>query len=538
MKTNRIIIKVTYSNYSSAPQSFRDSLCSMCKYDKDSRVWFGRATDEMINFIDSNKQLISNYKSLKEDINRLFDVSSLVKYQSNTIYQFQKEAVKKAVQLYNFGESGINLFFDVGLGKTLTSLEIMQNINKEDSTIILCPKSLREQWKSEILKFGFCAEDNIQIIEGKAIDRKLLWYNDKKYKISSYETFRLDNKDNNLKFGYIILDESTKIKNPMSKISNFLYQKLNDSIFTINLTGTPIENSLIDLFVINRMHDKFTYNGNMWKFKENHCLFDSVYNRRLDKEINIISGFRKIPEFLRMISNHTIFIKKDDININLPPIVEINRFIKSSTKQKKAQREVMSQLSDEEDSIFTIFTLLNMLDDSVTTLSKSKSDKANFLKDKEIKEDSLKIEQLSLDMEEIGYDKQVIIFSHFIESSQLILKRLLAEGYEAKYYNGDPSLITQFKNNEFQVLIAGDNLSYGVSFSDVDYLINFSLHPNHAVMIQRKGRIHRIDSSNKKFIFNYVGGVVGYRIYDIIKDKSKLFSEMDVMRKAIKTIPL
>jgi superfamily II DNA or RNA helicase len=534
MKLNRIILKITYNDYSRAPQSFRDKLVKLARYNKESRCWFTKITNETIEFIDSNKELISNYKSLKEDINKLLNIESLVKYQSNTIYQFQKEAVKKAVQLHNFGESGINIFFDVGLGKTLTSLEIMYNINKKEQTIILCPKSLRDQWKDEILKFNFGSKDDIQIINGSAVTRKLLWYNDKKYKIASYETFRIDNKENDLKFNYIILDESTKIKNPMSKISSFLYQKLTDATFTINLTGTPIENSLIDLFVINRMHDRFTYNANSWKFKNNHCLYESVYNRSLDKEINVIAGYKKIPEFLNMISNHTIFIKKDDININLPDVVEVNRFIKASSQQKKAQREVMSQLSDEEDSIFTIFTLLNMLDDSVTTLSKSKSDKANFLKGKEIKEDSLKIEQLLLDMEEIGYKNQVIIFSHFIESSQLILKKLLKAGYEAKYYNGDANLITQFKNNEFQVLIAGDNLSYGVSFSDVDYLINFSLHPNNAVMIQRTGRIHRIDSTNKKFVFNYIGGVIGYRIYNIIKDKSNLFSEMNIMRKVVK----
>ena len=133
-------------------------------------------------------------------------------------------------------------------------------------------------------------------------------------------------------------------------------------------------------------------------------------------------------------------------------------------------------------------------------------------------------------MEINGYDNQVLIFSHFEYSATNIYKALKEMGLNVKLITGQTTekenTLQEFKDNKFKILIATDCLSYGVNLPDVDYLINYDLDPNPAKMEQRSGRIHRINSKNNKIIINYIGGVVGYRILQIINNKEHRKNQM------------
>ena len=532
MNDNKLVLRIGYKSYITSDSSFRERLKSLFRYDNRIQSWVGYKTLDTVEFIENNKELIKNYPALKESfINDSSTPNLFLRF--SELYSFQKKAIKKAVNLYHSGYSGFNLFFDVGLGKTITSLSIMDNIAKRKQVLILCPKSLRQQWKNEILKFDFALEKNIVIINGTKIKRQPLWNSSPfiKYFICTYETFRLDNPKTN--FSYYILDEVTKVKNYKAKISRYLYQKLTNATFSINLTGTPIENKPSDLFNINKLHDRVTYNRSITKFNTEHAIFDQVFNHHLMEITNIISGYNNMPKFYSLISPHTFLLKKDNIGIELPEIIEINRNIENTKSQNRAENIILSTLDLEDNSIFTIFTLLHMLDDGIRTLQDSKSSKILFLKEKNLnKEITPKIEQLLVDLEEIG-DAQVLIFSRFIKSSKIILKSLTEKGYNVKYYDGSEQITQDFKDNKFQILIAGDNLAHGISFSNVNYLINFSLHPNFAIMEQRKGRIHRINSKHKKMVFSYIGNIVGHHINEIIKSKKRYSNELNIIKQVI-----
>jgi len=530
---NKLILKIGYKLYIQSTPSFQVKLKQLFKYNGITQSWVGFKTLDAVEFIENNKDMIKNYPALKESFMNISSAPVPI-FRFSGLYSFQKKAIEKAIKLYHNGYSGFNLFFDVGLGKTLTSLSIMDNIAKRKKVLILCPKSLRRQWKDEILKFNFALKENIVIINGPKLKRQPLWNSPSsvKYFICTYETFRLDAPKTS--FNYYILDEVTKLKNYKAKISRYAYHKLTGASFSINLTGTPIENKPSDLFTINKLHDRFTYNGSIYKFNTNHAIFDEVFNRRLMKNINIISHYINMHLFYTLISPHTFLLKKDNIGIELPAIIEINRNIENTKSQNKAENTILSTIDPKDDSIFTVFTLLHMLDDGVRTLQDSKSSKVLFLKEKNLdKEITPKIEQLFTDLEEIG-DAQVLIFSRFIKSSKIILESLTEKGYNVKYYDGSEQITQDFKDNKFQILIAGDNLAHGISFSNVNYLINFSLHPNFAIMEQRKGRIHRINSKHKKMIFNYIGNIVGHHINEIIKSKKRYSNELNIIKQIMK----
>ena len=79
--------------------------------------------------------------------------------------------------------------FQMGLGKTLTSLHLTVKHNKKG--FILCPKSLKFQWKNELIKWGICKEEDVFVSTNKKDALKQLNFNKFKYVIFHYEQFRL-----------------------------------------------------------------------------------------------------------------------------------------------------------------------------------------------------------------------------------------------------------------------------------------------------------------------------------------------------------
>jgi superfamily II DNA or RNA helicase len=168
---------------------------------------------------------------------------------------------------------GVCLADDMGLGKTLQTLcVLMQNISENEtlptpgpakisvqldlfaepepeirglSSIVIMPASLLHNWADEIRKFA----PAIKFLKYSGQQRSELFdkFSTIDLLLTTYGTIRNDiDLLEGIAFDYVILDESQLIKNPMSKIARAV-QRLNSN-HRINLSGTPIENSLTDLW--------------------------------------------------------------------------------------------------------------------------------------------------------------------------------------------------------------------------------------------------------------------------------------------------
>ena len=136
-------------------------------------------------------------------------------------------------------------------GKTLQLIAILQTQEKGETSIVVTPSSLSLNWKNEINKFA----DNINacVIRGNAYERESLIKNAKKYDviITSYDLLKRDieiYENEKITFRYIIADEAQYIKN--SNTQNAKALKSLQGITKFALTGTPIENSLAELWSI------------------------------------------------------------------------------------------------------------------------------------------------------------------------------------------------------------------------------------------------------------------------------------------------
>jgi len=168
-------------------------------------------------------------------------------------------------RLYSFQEEGIRfaakagrclLADDMGLGKTIQGIGTAELLKREygiTKVLIICPTSLKYQWKSEIEKF---TGSSIRVIEGLPHKRYEQYQGDELYKIVSYHTASNDVDEISSTFpDLVILDEAQRIKNFLTKTSRNI--KRIPSTYALVLTGTPLENRLEELYSVVQFLDPF-----------------------------------------------------------------------------------------------------------------------------------------------------------------------------------------------------------------------------------------------------------------------------------------
>ena len=151
--------------------------------------------------------------------------------------------------LSSYGIGGI-LADDMGLGKTLQMIALLKADKTPMPSLIVCPKSLVFNWKSEFLKFDGKTEvvevygpesSRTKIIDSIKHDKKVIY-------ITSIDSLRSDIKKYECQFNYVIIDEAQYIRNVYAQKTKSV--KSLEAKHRFALTGTPIENSIIDLWSI------------------------------------------------------------------------------------------------------------------------------------------------------------------------------------------------------------------------------------------------------------------------------------------------
>ena len=173
------------------------------------------------------------------------------------LWLHQREAISKAKPRNYFG-----LFFDPGTGKTRTVLEILlEKYSKRNRqvlpTLILCPPVVIQNWKDEFLKYTDIEESRIITLTGSGKQRLETFTESdpESVFITNYETLNMDIFDHFTRWMHtspqpvcMVLDEMHKIKDPTSKRAKLAHTLARIAHYRYGLTGTPILNSLMDVF--------------------------------------------------------------------------------------------------------------------------------------------------------------------------------------------------------------------------------------------------------------------------------------------------
>ena len=145
---------------------------------------------------------------------------------------------------------------DMGLGKTIQAIgvaELLSRLADIRRVLIVCPASLKSQWRSEIARFS---GRQSQLVMGPGIERAEQYAGEAFFTICNYEQVMRDlTAIEQVPWDLIVLDEGQRIKNWESKTSNVIRQL--ESPFRLILSGTPLENRLGELFTVVRFADEF-----------------------------------------------------------------------------------------------------------------------------------------------------------------------------------------------------------------------------------------------------------------------------------------
>ncbi len=218
------------------------------------------------------------------DIDLLDEDENIPKEFENILRPYQILGYKwlKTLDKYKFG--GI-LADDMGLGKTIQIISVIldykQNSNEHRASIVVSPSSLSLNWKNEIEKFAPALK--IRVVRGTASEREEIIQNIDKYDliITSYDLLKRDIDIYNEKkynFKFIIADEAQYLKNNNTKNAKAIKQLNADTRFA--LTGTPIENSLAELWSI----FDFIMPGYLFSYKKFKLKYETAIIKDEDKE--------------------------------------------------------------------------------------------------------------------------------------------------------------------------------------------------------------------------------------------------------------
>lgn len=237
-----------------------------------------------INIDEKLKELISKIKNYKES-----DYEVPVSLQA-VMRDYQIEAFKWLKTLTEHKFCGI-LADDMGLGKSLEMLSLIVSDEKQMPTIIIVPTSLIYNWEAEIKKWAKdipyktiigSIEERHELIKAIDSEKKCIY-------ITSYDTYRNDVKLYlDKRFRFAILDEAQYIKNYYTQKARAV--KLIASEVRFVLTGTPIENSLLDLWSI----FDFLLPG----YLQSHNKFKNKYGNIYNNQELLNSLVKKITPFV------------------------------------------------------------------------------------------------------------------------------------------------------------------------------------------------------------------------------------------------
>ena len=433
------------------------------------------------------------------------------------LFPYQKEGVCFAAS------AGRSLIADdMGLGKTIQAIAATELLRRESqitNTLIICPTSLKYQWKSEIEKF---TGQKALVIEGLKHKRLEQYGSDAFYKIISYHALSNDIEYfSKTEIDLVILDEAQRIKNYKTKISANVKKVKSD--YAIVLTGTPIENKLEELYSIMQFVEPFSL-GPFYKFLAEH---------QIKNETGKVIGYTDLNQIGVMLADVMIRRKKDQVLTQLPERMDKNQLVPMTSQQMEIHEEYSTEvgqlinkwkrfgfLNEKDRQRLLIFlNMMRMACDST------------YVIDQQTRHDT-KIEELMNQINEVinQGDEKIVVFSQWERMTRLVAAELKKAGIGFEYLHGGiPSqdrqkLFDNFNNiASCRVFLSTDAGGVGLNLQAASMLVNLDIPWNPAVLEQRIARIYRLGQKRNVNIINFVSiGTIEHRMLDVLKFKSSM----------------
>jgi superfamily II DNA or RNA helicase len=474
-----------------------------------------------LHLIDSDKQgnaikLSKSFRKLLDNIRNPDNLDfPIPAHLSPVLRDYQKDGYQwmKTLAYYRFG--GI-LADDMGLGKTLQSIAFIVSVLPEIRdqglpALIVCPASLMYNWRHELKRFA--PEVKACIADGSKTERSSVVQDAAKVDviITSYPLLRRDVEIYaEQTFHTLILDEAQYFKNYTTQTAQVV--KAVQAQYRFALTGTPIENSLEELWSI--------YNA----------VFPALFpSRKIFNELSRVTIAKRVRPFL-------LRRLKTDVLKELPEKIETIQASDLLPEQKKLyiaylaklQQETLKHLDAETFNKNRIKILAGL-----TRLRQICCHPALFVEGYE--GSSAKFEQLMELVEECrSAGKRMLIFSQFTQMLGMIGRELGDHGVPHFYLDGQTpaaervELCNRFNEGERDLfLISLKAGGTGLNLTGADTVILYDLWWNPAVEQQAADRAHRIGQKQIVQVIRLVTQeTVEDKMFELQQRKKNLIEEV------------
>ncbi|EPN47203.1 non-specific serine/threonine protein kinase, partial [Pseudomonas syringae pv. actinidiae ICMP 19094] len=430
--------------------------------------------------------------------------------------------------------SGCLLADDMGLGKTIQLLTFLvwylEQYPQDKPTLIVAPVSLLDNWERELHRFFFADALPVLKLYGSALSavkfkkaeipadlkakgiKNLLrpgWIGGARIVLTTYETLR--DQEFSLarqQWSIVVCDEAQKLKNPAALVTQAI--KAVPARFRVACTGTPVENSLIDLWCL----FDFIQPGFLGGLNQ----FGREYQRPIEAAIE--RDYVALERLRVLIEPQTLRRTKQDIAKDLPAKIEdkgcrslsmhgLQRNLYLSEISAYSQKQQIEEHLDQKTS-----GMLGLLHKLKLICAHPYS----VQPDKRLRENSPKLRWLIDTLESIkksGKGDKVILFTE-LRDIQRELQHAIQEyfGFRATVINGDTSTSSQSANNrqklidQFQdkpgfsvIILSTIAVGFGVNVQAANHVIHFTRCWNPAKEDQATDRAYRIGQEKDVYVY-------------------------------------
>ena len=507
---------------------------------KDNEVYIDKSKVLYIQekLKDRNLSFIKGGNVLQEIVGKLlnkeFKRKLVPKALNAELRPYQKEGFKWINEITDLGFGGI-LADDMGLGKTLQIIAFLLS-QKKSKSIVVVPTSVIYNWMDEFEKFA--PSIRIGLVHGskskrdkvlrdfkrglgiKIEEENLKEKSYEKYDVllTTYGTLKNDEKSyENLSFDYCIIDEAQNIKNPTAQAT--LSVKNIKSRCNIALTGTPIENNLMELWSI----FDFVMPGYLFtkeRFRERFILDES-----------------NLSELKSLITPFILRRLKEDVLSELPEKLEKKYLVEMKGKQKQLYsfyvKAIKNQLNENKSSEKSGRDKINLFA-YLTKLREICLDPSLVVPDYTGGSSKLTVvKEIVKDASESG--KKILLFSQFTSVLQKIEEDFKKEDISYLYLDGGTSAkdrverVKKFNedSNIKVFLISLKAGGVGLNLTSASMVIHFDPWWNPAVEDQATDRAHRFGQENKVEVIKLVAkDTIEEKIVLMQEDKRELIQSL------------
>ena len=473
-------------------------------------------------FASYNRQL-KKYEVTQEVLDKIKCIEDIELYTDNTV--MTSEFVRRTFDKYGYQKDAVNfskdklsilINFEQGMGKSFTTMKILQNKNLKRTLIVCGQSNLQEEWLKDARKHKMDEILSFDIVGG--IDAstlsKVRWLNSKALKpgtdLINVEALRNDSVLSAIesrKYQCIVVDEVQTVKGWKALQTKGLHLLTrHEGQVRIALSGTPVLNSPLEFFSVLKFLGMLKETART-TFEKYYGVWSFDYWGHY-----VCTGYKNLEHLAELLKPIICIAKKDELSL--------------PTKTRKLVHVELGCYKDD-------FSYL----EKCYVMTSSKLYKHGFNSKPEVRAKMVYLSSIAEGKLKFIANKaalgKMLVFSQYTTVLDYYRQKLLDLGFKVGYYTGELSMryrlvvLDKWREGDFDVLLLSLNAArYGLNLTEAKQVVFLEPPSSLTVLEQAEDRSHRIGQTEPVVSYLLSATPIDERALEIIIDKQHAIDEL------------